>query len=324
MHPPLEPLGYRTRARLHARGSGGRAIVGLQEARTHEPVEVDRCVVLDPDLDRARLELGPLLEGARGRGELQIALGAQGKPVLELRWKGQLTPQTFGRLEEGVARGEWAGARVFEGEVTRPAVIGDPTPWTLGADGEPLRLAPGGFAQASEKGNALMAGRLLALCQETVGPRFGKVVELFAGAGNLTTLLARHADHVVAVESSEPACQALRLNLAARGLAPSLARVREGLAEEHAVPSGTDLLVLDPPRTGARPVMDGLLRSRPRVIAYVSCDVPTLARDLEVLGTLYEPVALEAFVMFPHTPHVEVLAVMTLARALGSSERRTP
>jgi 23S rRNA (uracil1939-C5)-methyltransferase len=322
VHRPPASLGYRTRARLHARASGGKAVVGLQRARTHEPVEVDRCVVLHPDLERARLSLPPLLEGARGRGEAQIALGAEGRPVLELTWRGQLASQTFARIEECVKGQTWAGARVFEGAVSRPAVCGDPSPWAIAADGAPLRLAPGGFSQASESTNQKLGQRMLALAREVLGPSVGDVVELFAGAGNFTVLLARHAERLVAVESSEAACVALRENLATRELVAKVARVVHALAQEHVMARGIDLVVLDPPRTGARLLMDRLLQARPRAIAYVSCDVPTLARDLEVLDSAYEPAALEAFAMFPHTPHVETLAVLA-ARARRGRGRET-
>jgi 23S rRNA (uracil1939-C5)-methyltransferase len=307
LHPPDQALRYRTRARLHARASGGRAEVGMQEAKTHEPVEVDRCVVLHPAVEQARLALPPLLEGAKGRGEAQVALGVEGKPVLELLWRGTLARETFARLEEGVKTRAWAGARVFEGEVSRPAVCGDPTPWVMGADGAPLGLSPGGFAQASDETNRRLGARALALAQGVLGPALGEVIELFAGAGNFTVLLARHAGRLVAVESNEAACDALRRNLATRGLT---AKVAEGLAEEYPIPRGADLVVLDPPRTGARRVMDRLLQAQPRAIVYVSCDVPTLSRDLACLDSAYAPVALEAFAMFAHTSHVETLAVL--------------
>jgi 23S rRNA (uracil1939-C5)-methyltransferase len=278
-------------------------------------VEVARCLVLHPELDRARLALSPLLEGAHGRGEAQIAFGVAERPVLELRWRGKLAPATFSRLEDGVKAGSWAGARVFEGEVSRPAVFGDPSPWTVAADAQPLRLAPGGFAQASDGANAQLGERLLALALRFAAPRLGAVVELFAGAGNFTVLLARHAGRVVAVESSEPACEALRQNLAARDLR---AKVAFGLAEEHATSRATHLVVLDPPRTGAKLVAERLVRERPRVVAYVSCDVPTLARDLRILAPAYDPAALESFAMFPHTPHSETLAVLTRKEGASS------
>jgi 23S rRNA (uracil1939-C5)-methyltransferase len=306
-HDAPEAFEYRTRARLHARGSGGRALVGLHEAGTHEPIEVERCAVLHPALDRARLTLGPILEGARGHGEARIALGKAAKPVLDLAWRGVLARASFARIDHAVRDGEWAGARLFEGDVSRPAVFGDPTPWTIGADGEPLRLAPGGFAQTSAKANMILGERLIALTRAAAGGSLGSVLELYAGSGNLTVLLARHAERVVAVESSLDACDAARQNLAARALP---GKVLPGLAEEHPIRPGTDLVVLDPPRTGAKKVIDRLAASKARAILYLSCDVATLARDLAALTTPFQLVGLESFLLFPHTPHAETLALL--------------
>jgi 23S rRNA (uracil1939-C5)-methyltransferase len=306
-HDAPDAFEYRTRTRLHARGSGGRTVVGLHETGTHDPVEVDHCVVLHPNLDRARLALGPLLEEAQGYGDARIALGKAERPVLELAWKGTLARASFARIDDAVRNGQWAGARVFEGEVSRAAVFGDPTPWTLGADAEPLRLAPGGFAQTSAKANVILGERLLALTRAATGGSLGSVLELYAGSGNFTVLLARHSDRVLAVESSVEACDAARQNLAARGLT---AKVVLGLAEEHPIRPGTDLVVLDPPRTGARKVGERLAASKARAILYLSCDVATLARDLATLATTFQLVSLESFLLFPHTPHAETLALL--------------
>jgi 23S rRNA (uracil1939-C5)-methyltransferase len=307
LHDAPESFEYRTRARLHARASGGRAIVGLHEAGTHDPLEVERCAVLHPTLDRARLALGPLLGGARGRGDAQIALGKEARPVLELVWKGLLAPTSFAHLEETVRLGEWAGARVFEGAVSRPAVYGDPAPWTTGGDGEPLRLAPGGFAQASAKANVLLGERLLYLARTTFGASLGSVLELYAGSGNFTVLLAKHAERVTAIESNPAACEAARDNLSARGLR---AKIVLGLAEDHAIRAGTDVVVLDPPRQGARKVADRLAASKARAILYLSCDVSTFARDAAVLAGSFQLAGLESFLLFPHTPHAETLALL--------------
>ena len=81
------------------------------------------------------------------------------RPVLEIRWRGELAPQCFARLERAVGEGHLAGARVTLHEATRPAVVGDPTPWMAGADDAPLRLAPGGFGQAHEAVNTALAMR---------------------------------------------------------------------------------------------------------------------------------------------------------------------
>ena len=193
-HPAARPLGYRTRARVHVDArKRGRVAVGMFARRSHEPAVVDTCVVLDAVLDRARGELATWLEGARGRGEAHLALGRPEEPrkaVLDLRWSGDLPGAVFGRLERAIADGQLAGARVFLGDTRVPAKIGDATPYIAGADGKPLRLAPGGFSQATEDGNVALAERVAELAR---GLAPGPCVELYAGAGNLTILLARIA-----------------------------------------------------------------------------------------------------------------------------------
>jgi 23S rRNA (uracil1939-C5)-methyltransferase len=313
-HDESESLAYRTRARLHVRASGGRAIVGFHGVRSHEVVEIGACVVLAPALDAAIGQVASLLEGAHGEGDAQIALGSGGKPVIELVWHGRVAPASFGRLEQGVAAGIWAGGRVHLDGTTRPAVVGDPAPQMTGADGLQLRLAAGGFAQASDAGNVVLATRVLELAKGATGHGHGSasVLELYAGAGNFTILLARAFGRVVAVESDSAACDAARGNLAARGL---VGRVTCADAESFTIPPRTDLVVLDPPRRGAKAASIALAASSVKAIVYVSCDAPTLGRDLAILGERFEPVAIESFAMFPGTSHSEtVVALRRLPR----------
>jgi 23S rRNA (uracil1939-C5)-methyltransferase len=285
----------------------------MHGAGTHEPVPVDMCVVLDPTLERVRRELPALFDGAHGRGEVELALGRapaagdRALPVLDVRWSGVLAAACFGRLERGVAGGLWAGARLLCGDVVRPAIIGDPTPWMLGADGEPLRLAPGGFAQASEEANARLGSQVMAAMDAMQASRPAsplRVVELYAGTGNFTVLLARRWPAVTGVESNRAACDAARSNVAARGLT---ARVVEADADAYDWPALTEAVVLDPPRTGARAVAERLASSHVRHVLYVSCDPTTLGRDLAILEPSYAPVSIETFEMFPQTSHVETL-----------------
>jgi 23S rRNA (uracil1939-C5)-methyltransferase len=276
-------------------------------------VDIDHCVVLHPVLDSAIARLAKLLDGSHGHGEAQLALGCEGRPVLELRWRGSLPSTTFGRLEQEVSAGTWAGGSIFAGEVSRPAVVGDPTPRMTGADGAPLVLAAGGFAQASEVENVALAGRVLALSLEATGRASGSgtVVELYAGAGNFTVLLARAFERVVGVESDPAACAAARANLAARGLE---ARVTCADAAEFVVPPRTDLVVLDPPRTGAKQACVALATGPARAIVYVSCDPPTLGRDLATLAPRYELLAIDCFAMFAGTSHSETVVALRRRR----------
>lgn len=312
-------VGYRARARVHAAIVRGRIDVGMFGKNSRDPVPVARCVVLAPPVERVRTSLASLLQGAKGKGDAQISLGKPGpdrRAVVELRWHGELPAAFFGRLEKaiGVALD---GARVFDGDVKVPAVVGDPTPWIAGADDIPLRLGPGGFSQASEAGNAALARHVQRVVAELLpDPSALKapVLELYAGAGNLTVLLA--ATHrVVAVEDDADACAAARLNLGARGGAAAEAKVVQADARTFAIPRATPLVVLDPPRTGAREVVAELARKPVPAVVYVSCDPPTLGRDLAVLASAgYALRSLDTFEMFPQTSHVESVAVLTHTR----------
>jgi 23S rRNA (uracil1939-C5)-methyltransferase len=327
IHPAARPLGYRTRARVHLEAKrGGRVLVGMFGRRSHSPAVVDACVVLDPILDRVRAALPRWLEGAQGSGEAHLALGMPGpvrRAVVDLRFVrgGEALPgSVFGRLEAAIAEpdGEGAlailgGVRIFAGDVTRPATIGDPTPGIIGPDGEPLALPPGGFSQATEEQNRVLASRVL---EQTRALPPGPCVELYAGAGNLTVLLARERE-VTSVESDAAACSHARENLGHRGLR---AKVVSADAGTFVIPKPTRLVVLDPPREGARTVAEALAarrsspggaRSAPSV-AYVSCDPPTLARDVRILADAgYVLRSVETFEMFPQTSHVETLAILT-------------
>ncbi len=309
--PAPQALAYRTRARVHVRSlRGGAVVVGMHEARSHEPVEVDACAVLDPALEGARRTLAGLFEGSRGRGEVQLAFGTGRVPVLDVHWDGDLPPRVFARIESTVARGTIAGAQVTMGDATRPARIGDATPWTTGADGAPLRLAPGGFAQAAEAVNAALVLHVA----DVVRPwRAEKAVELYAGAGNLSVLLAREVGDLACVESNREACDAARDNLTRRRL--QNVRVIEADADSYAWTKSVRLVVVDPPRTGARATAERLAASRVPHVVYVSCDTQTLGRDLAILEKGYAPVSLKAFEMFPQTSHVEVVVALERRRS---------
>jgi 23S rRNA (uracil1939-C5)-methyltransferase len=313
----LRGTGHRTRARLHVRTDKRGAKVGFYQNKSHELVSVDTCVALHPSLDRARASLVALFENARGEGEAEIALGELAakdelrKPVLDLSWKGELPAAFFARLDAAVKNGDWQGARILTEGARVPMTIGDPTPWIHGGDDAPLRLAPGGFAQASEEGNLALSKRVAELARAAIEkrPTGAAIVELYAGAGNFTVLLARFGS-VIAIESNAAACEAAQKNIRARALA---ARVVNADASTYVVPPRTPLVVLDPPRTGAREACEKIVAARARNVVYVSCDPATLGRDLAILERgSYALESIETFEMFPDTSHVET--VVSLAR----------
>lgn len=315
-NPAPSRLRFRTRARVHVVASGRSISVGMFSTRSHEPVTPAECVILDPVLDSARLALRAMLGEARakGRGEAKLALGHPSPPggaprraVLDLAWEGELPAPFFGALERGSgAGGPFAGARVRLPGAKRSLDVGDPTPWIVAADGEPLALAPGGFAQSSDLANAGLVRRVAALALPSTVPAGSALLELYAGAGNLTVMLARGAK-VTAWESDEAAADAARANLRARRLA---GRVTCRDARGAEIPDGTRVVVLDPPRAGAREVCEALVRRPPARVVYVSCDPQTLGRDARVLAARFAPSSIDVFEMFPHTSHVETVLAL--------------
>ncbi|MRG92633.1 class I SAM-dependent RNA methyltransferase [Polyangium spumosum] len=320
VHAAPEPLAYRTRARLYARGERGRVRVGYRAVGSHALAPVSSCAVLAPSLAAALGELPEVLAGSSGEGDVQVALGAGGRLVVDVTWRGELAPSAWAAIDRRITEGAWAGARVrMEGAKT-PAVFGDPRPVLEGADGAPLVVAAGSFAQSSDRGAALLARRVAELARVEVDapregadvPANGHVLELFAGSGTLSILLARGAASLVAVESDEAAARSARENLSARDLA---GKVVVADADAHPIPPRAEVVVLDPPRAGAEGATAAIAASRVHRIVYVACDPATLARDLGVLVRAnYALTHLETVELFPQTSHVETVARLVRRR----------
>lgn len=292
IHPiedPAPPLGWRRRARFHvARGE-----VGLFVDSTHTVLPVDRCPQLEPALDAA---LAAVRAASPPDGELSLLLGHRGEVVVGLARGWTLAPSLVGTAGiVGVAAGrDVHGTVVIEIE---PRLWGGP------AD----------FAQASATGNAA----LIARARAALGPGPGRLVELYAGAGNFTRGLVDDGWRVVASDGIEP-----RMPASEASAASATAPVPTAPMEFRVGPVGevlatiegpVDAVLLDPPRVGAADAIDGIVRLAPRVIVYVSCDPATLARDVERLaGAGYRATDAWPIDLMPQTAHVEV--VVRLAR----------
>jgi 23S rRNA (uracil1939-C5)-methyltransferase len=203
-----------------------------------------------------------------------------------------------------VDEGAFAGVSLRIGEATRPAVAdaGDCRQHALGHDAVPMLAPVHAFAQANAAANALLVARVAELAE----PDGARVLELFAGHGNLTVALAT-ARALTALELDRDAVAALRENLSARGHT----HVQVVEADASRLPRDAfDVVVLDPPREGAREAL-AVLSTRapaPERIVYVSCDPSTLARDLGLLAAAgYRPDAASVVDMFPQTAHLESL-----------------
>lgn len=171
-------------------------------------------------------------------------------------------------------------------------------------DGTTIVQRPGTFSQVNTQAN-----RLLVDTVRTLATPARRILDLFCGAGNLSVPLAGAGADVLGVDASTVAIADARASAAAAGIErvrfealPALRFLRQqGLA-------GADLVLLDPPRTGAAAEIVQLARLRPPRILYVSCDPATLARDAKVLVAAgYVVDRVQALDLFPQTPHVETV-----------------
>ena len=284
--PSPNAYGYRSRARVLQRGNA----LGYRERRSHRLCAATACPALAPPLERALERLAA-----------SVAAQPAGRELDEQEWE--------------LALGD--------GDAIRVCPVGADTATEraaleLSVGDEHLQASAGVFSQS----NGLLHRELAqavhraALCADPPG-RAGVALELFAGIGFLTLGLARRFERVVAVESERAALRDLRDNLTRAEIANveiRAERVEDALPLLSAL--HPDVVVLDPPRTGLAPGSAELLAALgARSIVYLSCDPATLARDVSILCSSeatpgYRLQAVEAFDLFPQTPHVETLATL--------------
>ena len=303
-------LGTRRRADLHWTGTH----LGYLHRRSHAAVAVEHCPALVGPLAPLPGRLAPLLLPL-GRGLRSVQLVAEGSRVsAALALDGAIQPRArevaVAVVRAGVRGVVLVPARGASEDVGRPTLRS-----TAPLRPEvPLLLRPEAFSQAHAEGTPLLVERALALLAPAEGEG---ALELYAGNGTFTFALAARVASVLAVESS-----ALSVRLAARASTEAhLENVRFVQGEAEKVSRGLvkegrrfEVLLVDPPRTGA-PGIGPLARDLGvRRLVYVACDAGALARDAAVLGAAGFPLrTLQLVDMFPGTHHSETLAAFDRA-----------
>jgi len=299
-----EPLRYRLRVRLHVDERGN---VGFFARRSQLLVEPPSCAVI-------ATELGRVFDALRALPAAQKrALGAHFSSV-DLR----AVPDDGGvELELLPREGKPASAPAVDALVTalaEHARVGSGAQRRSGLrryalpGGGFLRVPSGGFTQVNWDVNA----RLIAAVVDGATRRALRTfLDLYAGVGNFAVPLALAGLTGTAVELEHQATAALREALREQDL--GRVKVLEGevgaILARRGHELSAELVVLDPPRAGAKTALGPLVKLAPRAIAYVACDPVTLARDVRVLAADgYRLESVTCFDMFPQTHHVETLA----------------
>jgi len=336
---PLRPIlgapelyGYRNKMEFtFAEGPDGQPVVGLHEAERYDAIlDIERCLLQSEAMNavlgevrafvreqgwrvyRQETEEGLLrflmLREGRATGEIMVNVVTALPDVATARALAERLRAGCPQVSTVVLNVNPKKAAVAVGVEEHPIAGSGTIRERLG--GVEFSISANSFFQT----NTRQAERLFAVVEEYAALTGREVVfDLYSGTGAISLLLARRARAVYGIELVPAAIEDAVRNARANGIdnCTFLAgEVRHVLPELLRRGVRADVVVADPPRAGFHPkALRAVLALAPARLVYVSCNPSTLARDL---GTLcaggYRPTAVQPLDMFPHTPHIEVVA----------------
>jgi 23S rRNA (uracil1939-C5)-methyltransferase len=317
--------GYRYRARLSVRyvEKKGAVLIGFHERKSRYIADMRSCAVLPPKVSALLLPLRELIMAMQARQtlpQIELAMG-DAVTALVLRHLEALSAADQQRLRDfGAAHGvQWWLQPKGPDSVQRLDDSGDELAYALPEYGVTVPFAPTDFTQVNPHINRVLVNRGVRLLD--VQPH-ERVIDWFCGLGNFTLPLATRAREVLGIEGSEVLVRRARENARRNGMATATFAARNlfELTPQSLAADGTaDKWLVDPPREGAFAlakaaadlVQSGSPWTPPQRIVYVSCNPATLARDAGLLvhQAGYRCTAAGVVNMFPHTAHVESIAV---------------
>lgn len=322
------PWGYRRRARLSVRwvAKKGTVLIGFHERKSRYVADMQRCPVLPRKVSELLLPLRELIGAMDARERLpQIEL-AMGDEVcaLVLRNLEPLSPGDVKKLRAFAAQHEVQWWLQPKGPETVHLLDegGAPLSYRLPEFGVEMPFKPTDFTQVNHDINRLLVQKALRLLAVQKDER---VIDWFCGLGNFTLPLATQAREVLGIEGSEALVARSRENARHNGITNTRFAARnlfELAPADLAAYGSADRWLVDPPREGAfalaKAVADAVQDPAlapgwvpPQRIVYVSCNPATLARDAGLLvhQAGYRCTSAGVVNMFPHTAHVESIAV---------------
>ncbi|NGP52807.1 23S rRNA (uracil(1939)-C(5))-methyltransferase RlmD [Thioalkalivibrio sp. XN8] len=311
-------LGYRRKARLGVRkvDKKGRVLVGFRERRAPLLADMDSCAVLAGGIGAMLPAIGELIGSlsiARRLPQVEVAVGDD-RRVLVFRVLDPPTAEDLLRLDRfGAAQDVDVWLQPGGNDTARPLhEDAAPPHYRLPGFGLEFEFLPTDFVQVNAELNRRAVSRAVALLGLAPGE---SVLDLFCGLGNFSLALARQGAEVTGVEGDEALVRRARDNAARNGLEVGF-HVANLFEDSRQLPWARrpyDALLLDPPRAGAEAAVGLVPRLRPRRIVYVSCHPGTLARDAGILVHEhgYRLEGAGVMDMFPHTAHVESIALFT-------------
>jgi 23S rRNA (uracil1939-C5)-methyltransferase len=335
--PRRTPMHFRTRLLYPVRGDRDNlARVGIYAFHSHNLVRIEECRTQDLWLTALGQQAETVLRELRlppyhpdgKRGKVMAFWARVGNGTGEALAGLVTQPGTFPEGAEFAQRLQEAAARIPRGRKARKLVgivhsiseqddsflLGDRHVPLRGrghlvdhADDLEFRISAGSFYQIHAEAAELLYAPALRLCGDVRGKT---VVDGYGGVGAFGLRLAKAgAASVLVVEDSASACRDAEYN-ARKNQLPQVTVQRRAFAQAQ-LPREPDLMVVDPPRAGLGDAVANVLASRPRRLLHVACDAQSLARDLAALTAGgYRVTAARLCDLFPHTEHVEILALL--------------
>jgi 23S rRNA (uracil1939-C5)-methyltransferase len=305
--PSPKPYDYRIRIQLKVRGKA----MGYYREKSHQIVDIHQCPISHPLANRILRRLRGESAAFQLMKEIEISVSPEGGRGVIL-----FHPRSHDRQIEPFAKKLLQSNPIFRGIAVagkgKLTLIGDPLELTIPSyeDGYlNLRISPESFSQVNPEQNQRLIQIVLQFSEVTEEDR---VLDLYAGVGNLTLPLAMRAKEVLGVEENGTAVDDAQFNAERNGI--QNCHFIQGRVEHVLSNWGRKtphFIVLDPPRTGCKTILNQVVRLKPRKIIYVSCEPTAFARDLRLFserGYLLERLSL--IDMFPQTYHMEVVGLL--------------
>ena len=310
-----DETGYRRRARisLFVDKKTQQFQFGFRKKQSKQIENITNCAVLAPRLNVLLPKLKNLLNtfsSLTSLGHVELVLGDTG-PVMVLR---HLKPLVEKDEQALIALAKAEGATLYTMPETDKLIrlIGDAPAYS--ETGVTLPFEPNHFIQVNQKVNQQMVAQAIEWLEPQADER---VLDLFCGLGNFSLPIAQQSAFVVGVEGVDEMVQQATSNATLNQLSNTefyQANLEEELSSQPWAKERFDKILLDPARAGAGGIVDQISGLGAKRVVYVSCNPATLARDSESLEKQgYQLAKLGMLDMFPHTSHLESMALFIKA-----------
>ena len=318
--PPLRGpvLGYRHKARLGVKyvAKKGKVLVGFREKSAPYLAELQLCKVLHPSVGEKLEQLGELIMGLQAKQtipQIEVAV-SQNQTTLVFRHLEELCEQDKSALTSFAQQQQ---LQIFLQPAGPDSIVPlwpeTPSPlfYELPEHDVRIEFQAADFTQVNPQINQQMVNLALELLELQ---KTDQVLDLFCGLGNFTLPMARQVASISGVEGVEVMVKKARENARLNNIENVDFYAADLSADLSGYPwlnKSYDKILLDPPRSGAMEILKHLGKLKAGKIVYVSCHPATLARDTDVLVNQlgYRLTAAGVMDMFPHTAHVESIAV---------------